>query len=140
LFCFHRRCGLCVAWPVHGTDEANSLAWNGADEPLFLAVVADRVSGGVDPAIQRRVRDDTPTPHQRNEIIPADHAIAVFQQVDQQVENLRLHRHQFAAAVQFAAIDVQDVIIEVEFHVRYRSFLKKQSSSSHEEIKRQVKS
>jgi hypothetical protein len=60
--------------------------------------------------------------------------------VDQQVEHLRLHRHQFAAAPQLAAIDVQDVIIEVEFHVRYRSFLKKQSSPSHEEIKQQVKS
>jgi hypothetical protein len=32
------------------------------------------------------------------------------------------------------------VIIEVEFHVRYRTFLKKQSSPSHEEIKRQAKS
>jgi hypothetical protein len=32
------------------------------------------------------------------------------------------------------------VIVEVEFHVRYRTFLKKQSSPSHEEIKRQAKS
>ena len=42
-----RRCGLCVAWPVHGADEANPLAWNDADEPLFLAVVADRISSSV---------------------------------------------------------------------------------------------
>ena len=35
--------------------DANSLAGNGADEPLFLAVVADRVPRGVDPAVQRGV-------------------------------------------------------------------------------------
>ncbi len=140
LFCFYRRCGLCIAWPVHGADEANPLARNGADEPLFLAVVADRVSSGVDPAVQRRVRDDPSAPHQRNEIVPADDAIAVFQQVNQQVEYLRLHRNQFAATAQLATIGVEDVVIEVEFHVRYRIFLKKQSSPSHEEIKRQAKS
>jgi ABC-type phosphate transport system auxiliary subunit len=66
--------------------------------------------------------------------------IAVFQYVNQQVEYLRLHRHQLTAAAQLAAIGIQDVIIETEFHVRYRIFLKKQSSPSHEEIKRQAKS
>jgi hypothetical protein len=60
--------------------------------------------------------------------------------VNQQVEYLRLHRHQFAATAQLATIGVQNVIIEIEFHVRYRTFLKKQSSRSHEEIKRQAKS
>jgi hypothetical protein len=53
---------------------------------------------------------------------------------------LRLHCHQFTATAQLATIGVQDVIIEVEFHVRYRTFLKKQSSPPHEEIKRQAKS
>jgi hypothetical protein len=64
----------------------------------------------------------------------------VFQQVNQQVEHLRLHCHQLAAAAQLATIGVQDVIIEVEFHVRYCTFLKKQSSPSHEEVKRPAKS
>jgi protein-S-isoprenylcysteine O-methyltransferase Ste14 len=59
--------------------------------------------------------------------------------VNQQVEHLRLHCHQFTAPAQLATIGVQDVIIKVEFHVRYRTFLKKQSSQSHEEIKRQAK-
>ena len=122
LFCFCRRSGLCIAWPVHGADEANSLAGNGADEPLFLAVVADRVSGGVDAAVQRRVRDDSSSPHQRNEIVPADHAIAVFQQVNQQVEHLRLHRHQVGATAQLATIGVEDVVIEFEFHLPHRIF------------------
>ena len=91
-----RRRGLRVAWSVDGADEANPLAWNGADEPLFLAVVADRVPRGVDAAVERRVGDDPATPHQLNEIVPADDVIAVLQQMHQQVEDLRLHRNEFA--------------------------------------------
>ena len=113
---------LCIAVPVDGADETNPLARNGADQPLILAVVADRVSGGVDAAVERRVRDDPSAPHQCNEIVPADDVIAVFQQVNEQVEYLRLHRDQLAAAAQFAKIGVENVIIEVEFHACHRIF------------------
>ena len=68
------------------------------------------------------VRDDPSAPHQRNEIVSADDAIAVFQQVNQQVEHLRLHRHQLAATAQLATIGVEDVVIEVEFHLSHRIF------------------
>ncbi|WP_198028027.1 hypothetical protein [Bradyrhizobium murdochi] len=59
--------------------------------------------------------------------------------MNQQVEYLRLHRNQIAATAQLATISVQDVIIEVEYHLPVASVLKKQSSPSHEEIKRQAK-
>jgi hypothetical protein len=137
LFCFCVRRSLRIAWAVHGANEAKPLARDGADEPLFLAVVADRASRGVDSAVQRRVGDDPSAPHQGNEIVPADHAIMVLQQVDQQVEHLWLHRHQLVAAAELATIGVQDVIIEIEFHV---CFLKKQSSPSEEELKHNAKS
>ena len=39
-------------------------------------------------------RHDPATPDQGNEIVPADDVIAVLQQMNQQVEYLRLHRHQ----------------------------------------------
>jgi len=48
--------------------------------------------------------------------------------MDQQIEHLRLHRNQFAAAAQFAQVGVENMIIEVQFHVRFRIF-------SQEEIK-----
>ena len=109
---------------VYAADEANPLAWNGADEPLFLAVVADRVPRGVDAAVERRIRDGPATPHQLDEIVPADDLVAVPEQVHQQVEDLRLHRHQFAVTAQLTQIGIKDVIIEAEFHVRYRNFSK----------------
>ena len=112
-----RRRGLGVAWSVDGADEANPLAWNGADEPLFLAVVADRVPRGVDAAVERRIGDGPAAPYQLDEIVPADDVVAVLQQVDQQVEDLRLCRNQFAITAQLAKIGIEDVVIEAEFHV-----------------------
>jgi hypothetical protein len=48
--------------------------------------------------------------------------IAMFQQMNQQVEYLRLHRNQFAVAAQLAKVGVQSAIVEVKFHVRRRIF------------------
>ena len=45
-----------------------------------------------------------------------------------------------AVAAQLAKLGIQRVVIEAEFHCVIASFLKKQSSPSHEEIKRQAKS
>jgi hypothetical protein len=118
----YRRGSPRVAWRVHGAHEANSLARNGADKPLFLAVIADRVSCGVDPAVQRRVRNDPSSPHKRNEVIAADDAVSVFQEVNQQVEHLRLHRNHLTVTAKFSKIGIKDVIIEIEFHVPHRIF------------------
>ena len=109
-------------------------------EPLFLAVVADRVPRGVDAAVERRIGDDPAAPYQGDEIVPADDMVAVLQQMHQQVEYLRLHRDQLAITAQLAKIGIEDVIIEAEFHVRYRIFSKETIKSSHEEIKHQAKS
>ena len=113
-----RRSGLCIARPVHGADEANILARNGADEPLFLAVVADRVSGGVDRPSS--VKSETIRPPDISELdVPGDHAIAVLQQVNQQIEYLRLHRRRSAAPAHLTTVGVQDATIETEFHVAF---------------------
>jgi hypothetical protein len=50
--------------------------------------------------------------------------VAVLQQVHQQVEDLRLHRNQFAITAQLTKIGIEDVVIEAEFHVGYRIFSK----------------
>src|SRR6185369_9398934 len=59
--------------------------------------------------------------------------------MNQQVEYLRLHRYQRAITAQLAKLGIQRVVIEAKFHWVIASFLKKQSSPSHEEIKRQAK-
>jgi hypothetical protein len=107
---------------VDGADESKALPGNGPDQLLLLAVVADRISGGVDAAVERRIGHDPAAPHQGDEIVSTDDVIAVFQQVDEQIKHLRLHRNQLAVATQLATIGVEDMIIKAEFHVRYRIF------------------
>src|SRR5215467_4252877 len=109
MFGLYRRSGPCIAWLVDSADETDPLAWDGTNEPLLLAVVADRVSRGIDPAVQRRVRDDPSSPHQFDEIIAADDAVAAFQQVNQQVEHLRLHRNRFIATAKLSKTGIKDV-------------------------------
>ena len=49
----------------HRADEADALARDGADQPLLVAAVADRLARGVDAAGQRRVRHDAAAPDRR---------------------------------------------------------------------------
>ena len=79
-----RRCD------AHVADEAQALARDGADQPLLLAAVADRLARGIDAAGQGRLRHDPAAPDRSDEIVLADDAVAVLHQVDQQVEHLRL--------------------------------------------------
>jgi hypothetical protein len=48
--------------------------------------------------------------------------IVVLQQMDQQVEHLRLHRHKCTRSAQLASIRIKDMTIEAKFHARYRIF------------------
>src|SRR5882724_6517489 len=111
--------------PVYGANEAKALARKGPDQLLLLAIVADGTSSGVDAAVERRVRYDPAAPHQSNEIVPADDVIAVLQEMDQQIEHLRLGRDQLAAASQLATAGIKGVIIKAKSHVRHRIFLRK---------------
>ena len=80
-----------VLLDLHVADKAQALARDGADQPLLVAVVADRLADGIDPAGQRRFRDDAAAPDRRDQVVLADDAVAVLDQADQQVEHLRLH-------------------------------------------------
>ena len=52
-----------------------------------------------------------------NEIVLADDAVAVLHQVDQEVEDLRLHGNSFGAAAQLPAVGVKPMIGKEKFHV-----------------------
>ena len=52
----------------------------------------------------------------------------MLQQVNQQVEYLRLHRNEFTVAPQLAKIGVQSVSVEVKFHERIGSHADKSSA------------
>src|SRR4051812_47188812 len=99
---------------VHRADEAKALARKGPDQLLLLAVVADGIASGVDAAVECRIRHDPAAPYQGNEIVSADDLIAVLQEMDEQIEYLRLRRDQFAAAPQFATAGIEGVIIKAK--------------------------
>ena len=83
---------------------------------LIPAAVADRPSGRVDPAGQRRVRHDSSAPYRSDEVILADDAIVILHQVDQQVEHLRFDLDRLIAAAQFAAAGIENVIGKTKQH------------------------
>jgi hypothetical protein len=60
--------------------------------------------------------------------------VAVFDQMNQQVEHLRLHRHGLAAAGQLAKPDVQHMVGKVKLHgfipVRHHTSFRRTSSLS----------
>ena len=66
-------------------------------------------------ALIRLVRVDSetypPTPYGRDEIIFADHASPVFNQVNQKIEDLRLNRHRRAIRTQLPALAVERKIM-----------------------------
>jgi len=117
-FC-RRRVGRLnvVELPGHPTDEAKALSRNCPDQFLVPAAVANGDSPGIDSAGKCRVRYGPALPHQGDEIILADDALAVLQQIDRQVEHLRLHGNRRPEVEQFAALGVERVIAEYELHV-----------------------
>jgi|SRR6516225_10976212 len=59
-----------------------------------------------------------PPTHRFQQVVLADHAIAVLHQIDQQVEDLRLERDQCAAAPQFATVAIEAMIPKAELQAR----------------------
>ena len=101
----------------HVADEAKALARDGADQPLLLAAVADRLARGIDAAGQRRFRNDAAAPDRVDKVVLADDALAVLHQVIEQVEHLRLDGNRVGAAPQLAPVRVEHMIAKEKLHV-----------------------
>ena len=95
---------------LYVADKAKALSRNGADHGLILAAVADCPARGVDPARQRGFRDDAAVPHRLDQIVLGDDVVAVFDQVNQKIEHLRLDRYALAAAGQLAKVDIEHMV------------------------------
>ena len=83
---------------------------------MILAAVADRLARGVDPARQRGFGDDAAIPHRLDQIVLGDDVVAVFDQVNQEIEHLRLDRHALAAAGQLAKVDIKHMVGKMKLH------------------------
>ena len=73
---------------------------------------------GLDAAIDGRVGHDASVPDGSQQVALADDAIALAQQVCQQVEHLRFDHNRFVTAVQLAPLGIQAVVAEQEAHGR----------------------
>ena len=93
------------------------------DQHLSVAIVADGLARGVDAATERGLRHDPPIPNGIEQFVLADDAVAVVDQVQQQIIDLRLHMHDFARAAQFLAAQVDLMAGENKAHGLFPSML-----------------
>ena len=107
----HRRLRPAAADLAH---KAQPLARDSTDQRLLLAAVANRLAGRGNPARQCRVGHNAAAPDRGEEIILADDSIAVLDQVDKKIEDLRLNLNAIRPAPQFAAADIERMAAEVE--------------------------
>ena len=99
-------------------DEAHAATRDGADQPLLVAIVADRPPRGVDAARQGGIRHDAAAPHRRDEIVLADDAVAVLHEMEKEIEYLRFDCNCCGATVQFAPVGIEHMIVKYELHAR----------------------
>jgi hypothetical protein len=92
---------------LYQSDEPEALARQRLDETLFLAGIADHASSDIQAGCEGRIRHDTPIPNGIDEVVLADDALPVPDQVIEQVENLGRNGNGFRAAVQLAPVSIE---------------------------------
>jgi hypothetical protein len=80
------------------------------------AAIADGRSGGVDAAGKCRIGNGSAAPDQADQIPLTDDPVAVLHQIDQQVEDLRLHRDWRPVAKQLAPLGIKRLIVKGKLH------------------------
>ena len=106
----HRAAGPLLF--LHPTHEPESLARQRFDEALPFAAVADRTPHRFEAGCQRRIRNDAPLPDRRDEIVFADDAPPVADQVIEKIEHLRRNGDQIGPATQFPLVGVEYEVLE----------------------------
>ena len=91
-------------------------ARDGADQRLRAAAVADRLARGIDPAGQGQLGDMPPLPDLVDQFVLADHAIAVFHQMDDEIEHLRLQRDRHVLPAQLPRVGIKYLICKEKLH------------------------
>src|SRR5581483_7660211 len=99
---------------------ANPLARDGADQLLRLAGVADRAARRVDVGGERGVRDRAPAPERGEQILSRDDAVAILDEIDQEIEHERLDGNRLAAAGELPRIGVKRMIGKEKLHTLLR--------------------
>ena len=89
------------------------------NELLPFAVVADGLPCGIDSGAQCGIRNDALAPYDCEKRLLTYDMIAIFDQVQDQIEHLRLDAHNIPRAPQLAALDIHDAITKQQAHRRH---------------------
>jgi hypothetical protein len=109
---FRERGGPLDLHEIDGRDKANALSRDGANKALLFPGIAYCFSRGIYPAGQGRLRNYSTTPYRRDEVVLADHAITIFNEVDQNIENLGLYGDELIAPAQLPPFCVEQAVCE----------------------------
>ena len=85
-----------------------------ANESLVVAAVAECAPSSADAGAQRRLRDDASLPNRLEELVLAHDSIAVANEVNKEVEHLRLDVNDRAGAPHLLSCEVNLEIGEAE--------------------------
>ena len=77
---------------LNSTHEAKATARDRLDPLLALSVIVNGRASRTDTRADRRIRYDPTVPHRRDQFILRDNPIALFQEIADQIEDLRLDR------------------------------------------------
>src|SRR5262249_33657439 len=97
---------------LHRANEAEALARQGLYEALLLSAVADGTSRDIQPGRQRGIGYDTSIPDRIDQLILADNAIPVMNEVREQVKCLGGDGQDVRPATKLAPVNVQCVVLE----------------------------
>src|SRR5262249_4109172 len=101
----------------HNADKAKALAWNCANQSLLFTAVANRFARGVDAGGQVRLGNETSGPNRVQQVILGDHALSILNQINQQIENLRLDGDLLGTSPKLAPVDIQGIVLEEKLHL-----------------------
>ena len=106
-------------------DESESTLTQRANEALVVAAAAERPPGSADAGPERRLRDGTTVPDCLDQLILAHDSVAMLDEVNDQLKDLRLDVNNRASSSQFLSsnLDIETGEAEVQGAPRSRGGL-----------------
>src|SRR4029450_4727503 len=99
-------------------NKADALARRRANEALLLTAITDYLACRVDVAVQGGIGNEATAPHGCDQVTFANHTVAIFDQIGQQIEYLRSNRDKcVAVAAELTALFVQPKMFKQIQHV-----------------------
>ena len=101
-----------MAARVCAWKKPHAFARKGLDQTLVGPAVANRGPDGINSRVQCRFRNDPAAPDRGNQVVSADHPVAVANKEFEDVKDLRLDGDEVGIPTQLAPIRIQRVILE----------------------------